>query len=59
MHRKTPKAEYRAWENSLQYMYKVLNDRDIPHNSGVAIEYNIPLGKIREYDRRRRINKKT
>lgn len=42
MHRKTPKAEYRAWENSLQYMYKVLNDRDIPHNSGVAIEYNIP-----------------
>ncbi len=42
MHRKTAKSEYTSWENSLQYMYKVLNDDDIPSNSGVAIEYNIP-----------------
>ncbi|NMA85283.1 MAG: DUF2075 domain-containing protein [Epulopiscium sp.] len=43
MNRKTPNREYISWENSLQYMYKVLNDKDIPSNAGVAIEYNIPL----------------
>ena len=38
----TPKAEFRSWENSLNYMYKVLNDNAIPADSGVAIEFNIP-----------------
>ena len=38
----TPKAEFRSWENSLNYMYKVLNDNDIPSDAGVAIEFNIP-----------------
>ncbi len=42
MGRHTPKAEFRSWENSLNYMYKVLNDNEIPNDSGVAIEYNIP-----------------
>ena len=28
--RHTAKNEFRAWENSLEYMYKVLNDQDIP-----------------------------
>ncbi|MGI6562636.1 MAG: DNA/RNA helicase domain-containing protein [Clostridia bacterium] len=42
MRRRISKNEYNAWENSLQYMYKVLNDPHIPYNSGVAIEYNIP-----------------
>ena len=42
MHRHTAKNEFRAWENSLEYMYKVLNDQDIPSDAGVAIEYNIP-----------------
>lgn len=42
MHRSTGKSEFRSWENSLEYMYKVLNDNTIPRNSGVAIEYNIP-----------------
>ena len=42
MHRHTAKNEFRAWENSMEYMYKVLNDRDIPSDAGVAIEYNIP-----------------
>ena len=42
MGRKTPKAEFRSWENSLTYMYKVLNVDDIPNDAGVAIEYNIP-----------------
>ncbi len=40
--RHTPKAEFRAWENSLNYMYKVLNDSEIPYDAGVAIEFNIP-----------------
>lgn len=42
MHRRTAQNEFRSWENSLEYMYKVLNDTAIPDNSGVAIEYNIP-----------------
>ena len=40
--RHTPKAEFRSWENSLNYMYKVMNDPDIPIDAGVAIEYSIP-----------------
>lgn len=42
MHRKTPDAEFRSWVNSLEYMYKVLNDDGILRNSGIAIEYNLP-----------------
>ncbi len=42
MRRRTPLSEFHSWVNSLGYMYKVLNDRDIPMNSGIAIEYNIP-----------------
>lgn len=42
MHKKTAQNEFRSWENSLEYMYKVLNDNAIPENSGIAIEYNIP-----------------
>lgn len=40
--RHTPKSEFRSWENSLNYMYKVLNDEGIPADSGIAIEFNIP-----------------
>ena len=42
MNRHTARNEFRAWENSLQYMYKVLNDDQIQNDTGVAIEYNIP-----------------
>ena len=42
MHRHTGDAEFRAFTNSLEYMYKVLNDSEIPNDSGVAIEYNLP-----------------
>lgn len=42
MGRHTSESEFRSWENSLEYMYKVLNDERIPMDSGVAIEYNIP-----------------
>ena len=42
MHRHTSQNEFRSFENSLTYMYKVLNDHTIPGNSGIAIEYNVP-----------------
>ena len=42
MHRSTARNEFRSWENSLEYMYKVLNDTEIPKDAGIAIEYNIP-----------------
>ena len=42
MGRATPQNEFRAWDNSLQYMFKVLSDDEIPSNAGIAIEYNIP-----------------
>ena len=38
----TSQAEIRSWENSMQYMYKVLDDSNIPDDAGVAIEFNIP-----------------
>lgn len=34
--------EFNSWKNSMQYMRGVLSDADIPNNSGIAIEYNIP-----------------
>lgn len=42
MHRHTGDAEIRSWKNSMNYMYRVLSDAEIPDNSGIAIEYNIP-----------------
>ena len=35
-------AEYRSWQNSLGFMRNVLDDPDIPNDSEVAIEYQIP-----------------
>ncbi|MGN1029173.1 MAG: DNA/RNA helicase domain-containing protein, partial [Bacilli bacterium] len=42
LNRHTAWNEFRSWENSLEYMYKVLNDEEIPNDAGIAIEYNIP-----------------
>lgn len=62
MNRHTACNEFRAWENSLEYMYKVLNDNEIPQNAGIAIEYNIPQTSkrvdflISGYDREDRSN---
>ncbi len=42
MHRVTGKSEMRSWSNSLNYMFFVLNDHQIPDDAGIAIEYNIP-----------------
>ena len=35
-------SQIRSWENSMQYMYKVLQDCEIPDDCGVAIEFTIP-----------------
>lgn len=40
--RKTSEAEIRSWENSMEYMDKVLNDSEIPDKVSVAIEFTIP-----------------
>ncbi|MBQ6391478.1 MAG: DUF2075 domain-containing protein [Eggerthellaceae bacterium] len=40
--RHTGRAEFESWNNSMQYMYKVLIDQDIPSDCGIAIEYNLP-----------------
>ncbi len=42
MGRHTQESEFKSWSNSLKDMYVVMNDSQIPDNSGVAIEYNIP-----------------
>lgn len=42
MGRRTPKSEFRSWENSMQHMNTVLMDAQIPADAGIAIEYNIP-----------------
>ena len=41
--RHTSENEVRSWNNSLQYMDRVLGDPAIPDNCGVSIEYQIPL----------------
>ena len=35
-------AEYRSWQNSLNYMRNVLDDNEIPNDVDIAIEYQIP-----------------
>lgn len=39
---RTSKQEIVSWENSLQRMCNVMQDRDIPHDASVAIEFKIP-----------------
>ena len=36
------KSQIMSWENSMQYMYRVLEDSEIPNDCGVAIEFTIP-----------------
>ncbi len=42
MGRHTAKSEFMSWVNSLEKMYKVVADSEIPDDAGIAIEYNIP-----------------
>ncbi len=41
--RHTSPNEVRSWENSMQFMYKVVNTPELSDEAGVAIEYQIPL----------------
>lgn len=40
---KSNKSQIRFWENSMEFMYKILVDKEIPDGSGVAIEFTIPI----------------
>lgn len=44
---RTTKNEINSWNNSMNYMYKVLNTPSIPDESGIAIEYKIPASSRR------------
>lgn len=35
-------SEYNSWQNSLQFMYNVIDDTEIPDDVMIAIEYQIP-----------------
>ncbi|MFP3470733.1 hypothetical protein R0J90_11890, partial [Micrococcus sp. SIMBA_144] len=39
---KINESEVRSWDNSMQYMYRVLSDCEIPDDAGIAIEFKIP-----------------
>ena len=39
---RTSESQLNSWKNSMQYMRGVLDDKEIPDNAGVAIEFNIP-----------------
>lgn len=41
--RHTSPNEVRSWKNSMMHMSNVMNTSDIPDDSGIAIEYQIPL----------------
>lgn len=46
IHRANPR-EVTSWQNSMQYMYKVLNSAEIPATCGVAIEFGVPYTSSR------------
>jgi uncharacterized protein len=46
MHRPNAR-EVRSWQNSMEFMYKVLNAAEIPGNCGVAIEFRVPYTNSR------------
>ncbi len=39
---KSNKSQIRSWNNSMEFMYMILNDTKIPNDSRVAIEFTIP-----------------
>ena len=47
MGKNTNKSEIRSWQNSMQYMNNVLFSSGIPDNTGISIEYKIPLSSKR------------
>ena len=45
--RHTSYSEVRSWENSMQYMDRIIADPQIPSDSGISIEYQLPLASKR------------
>ncbi|OAS13355.1 DUF2075 domain-containing protein [Paenibacillus oryzisoli] len=43
----TSASEINSWNNSMNYMYKVLNTTDIPDDITIAIEYKVPANSRR------------
>lgn len=43
LNKNSPRNEFLSWQNSLQYMFNILHDDEIPASAGVSIEYSIPL----------------
>lgn len=41
--RSTSRSEISSWRNSMDYMYKVMIDNEIPEDAIVSIEFQIPL----------------
>ena len=41
MGRHTVSNEFLSWDNSMQYMYKVMNDLEILEDVGVAVEEDV------------------
>ncbi|SFL38159.1 hypothetical protein SAMN02910297_00742 [Methanobrevibacter olleyae] len=39
---KSNQSQINSWTNSMEFMFKVLSDNEIPNDSGVAIEFTIP-----------------
>lgn len=42
LHQTTGQSEVRAFWNSMNFMSSVIDDRDIPDNAGISIEYQLP-----------------
>lgn len=42
LHRRTSEKEVESWWNSLAFMSRVIGDEDIPENTGITIECQIP-----------------
>ena len=40
--RRVGEGELRSWRNSLPYMDRILEDTEIPSDTGVAIDFNVP-----------------
>ena len=42
LHKHTASSEFNSWMNSMNYMYRVMEDKRIPDDCRIAIEYRIP-----------------
>ncbi len=42
LHKHTGASEFNSWMNSMNYMYRVMEDKRIPDDCRIAIEYRIP-----------------